>query len=326
MWDDGPQHCKKRNNHNNRPTFTATFIYQEQLTIKKYKTDTKWNWNTLGYPTLINCAEWTDYVKNPFNHFARQRDLNHTSPSTPSSRHPTRKFAPPYGIIFVSFTDCWKKRYQLSSKSSWPWVVPWRPWVNTPLKILPPAALVEGVLLRWFILCCEYCISMSKIHAQTCYHMLPVAFGKRISKLENLWEMLWNPSPISRFPSPKIRFFSPRIRFSSYEIRFTKISFLLSSTTFHFLQWLSDFLQPLSAFSNCFPNFSNGFPIFFNGFLLSKKSKKIYLWWEVYEILLFELRIFCHSLPKLRNFRWTIPTSHPTHSCGAPVYPTVRHI
>ncbi len=27
----------------------------------------------------------------------------------------------------IAFIGCWKKRYQLSSKSSWPWVVPWRP-------------------------------------------------------------------------------------------------------------------------------------------------------------------------------------------------------
>ncbi len=109
-------------------------------------------------------------------------------------------------FILCTNHECWKKRYQLSSKSSWPWVVPWRPWVNTPLKIPPPAALVEGVSLRWFILSCEYCISISKIHTQTCYYTLPVAFGKRISKLKNLLGISWNPSPISRFPSPKIRF------------------------------------------------------------------------------------------------------------------------
>ncbi len=60
--------AKRRNNHNDWPTFIAMFIYQEQLTFEKYKklissgTD-----NTLGYLTIINCAEWTNYVKNPFN-------------------------------------------------------------------------------------------------------------------------------------------------------------------------------------------------------------------------------------------------------------------
>jgi hypothetical protein len=31
--------------------------------------------------------------------------LDCTSPSTPSSRHPTRKFTPSYGLAFASFTD-----------------------------------------------------------------------------------------------------------------------------------------------------------------------------------------------------------------------------
>ena len=91
-----------------------------------------------------------------------------------------------------------------------------------------------------------------KIRAQTCYQSHS---GNGISKLENLWEISRNPSPISRFPSPKIRFSSPKTRFSSYETRFTKIGFLLSSTAFRFLQRLSAFF--------------NGFLIFFNGFPLS---------------------------------------------------------
>ena len=125
--------------------------------------------------------------------------------------------------------------------------------------------------------------------------------GKTILKncqiLENVLGNSSFPSPISRFPSPKIRFSSPKIRFSSHGIRYTRIGFLLSSTAFCFLQWLSDFLQRLSAFSNGFPIFSNGFPIFLNSFPLSKNTEKIYSWREVYERLLFELCIFCHSLP-----------------------------
>jgi hypothetical protein len=60
---------------------------------------------TLGYPTLINCAEWINYIKNPFDWFTRQIYLNRISPSTPRSRHPTRIFTPPYGLTFASFTD-----------------------------------------------------------------------------------------------------------------------------------------------------------------------------------------------------------------------------
>ncbi len=131
--------------------------------------------------------------------------------------------------------------------------------------------------------------------------------GKTILKncqiLENVLGISSFPSPISRFPSSKIQFSSPKIRFSSHEIRFTQIGFLLSLMAFYFLQWLSDFLQRLSAFSNGFLNFSNHFPIFLNGFPLSKKSKKIYSWREVYERLLFELCLFCHLLPELRDYR-----------------------
>jgi hypothetical protein len=46
----------------------------------------------LGYLAVIYCAEWTKY-------------LDCISPSTLSSRHPTRKITPPYGLTFSSFTD-----------------------------------------------------------------------------------------------------------------------------------------------------------------------------------------------------------------------------
>ncbi len=59
----------------------------------------------MGYPTVLNCAEWTNYVQNPVDWFTRQIYHDHTSPSTPSSRHCTRIFTPPYGLTFASFTD-----------------------------------------------------------------------------------------------------------------------------------------------------------------------------------------------------------------------------
>jgi hypothetical protein len=98
--------AEKRNNHNKLPKITVTFIYQEQLTIEKYnKSISSGTDNTLGHPTVFNYAEWINYVKNFFNWFTRQLYLNHTSPSTPSSRHQTKKFTPPYGLTFTSFTD-----------------------------------------------------------------------------------------------------------------------------------------------------------------------------------------------------------------------------
>ncbi len=129
-----------------------------------------------------------------------------------------------------------------------------------------------------------------------CTHAIKHATNRVGKTIPKNCHILGNVLEISRFPSPISRFLSPKIRFSSHGIQFTQIGFLLSSTAFRFLQQLSDFLQRLSA---C----SNGFPISLNRFPLSEKSKKIYLWQEVYKRLLFKLCIFCHLLPELCNFR-----------------------
>jgi hypothetical protein len=103
----------------------------------------------------------------------------------------------------------------------------------------------------------------------------------------------------------------------------------------NFSQWLSDFHQRLCAFRNafllsampfCFPQrlsafrnsfliFLNGFPIFPNGFPLSKKSKKIYLWRQVYKRSLFELCISCQLLSKLRSLRYYVYISPKNNEC-----------
>ncbi len=64
-----------------------------------------------------------------------------------------------------------------------------------------------------------------------------------------------------------------------------------SHTKFNFLQWLSDFREIRENLLQRLSNFFNGFPIFLNGFPLSEKSGKIYLWRQVYERSLSELRI-----------------------------------
>ncbi len=131
--------------------------------------------------------------------------------------------------------------------------------------------------------------------------------GKTVLKncqiLENVLGILSFPSPISRFPSPKILISSPKIQFSSHEIQFIQIGFLLSLTAFCFLQRLSAFFNGFPLSPMAFQISPMFFPIFLNGFPLSKKSKKTYLWQEVYKRLLFKLCIFRHSLPELRDYR-----------------------
>ncbi len=136
---------------------------------------------------------------------------------------------------------------------------------------------------------CEYLISLNQIHAHTCYQL---HVGNESPILENLSEILWNPSP--------------KIQFSSHGTDFPHTISNLPKSAFYFL-------QQLSAFSNGFPNFSNGFPIFLKGFPLSKKSKKIYLRRQVYKRSPFELCISRHSLPELRN-RHLLPKLCNCHS------------
>ena len=107
--------------------------------------------------------------------------------------------------------------------------------------------------------------------------MLPVTYGKKISKIARSKGISWEI----------LRFSCPKIQFSSHEIQF-------SSTAFYFLQWLS-------AFLNGFPIFFNAFSAFLNGFPLSDESEKIYLWRQVYKRTLFKLRISRNLLPELRN-------------------------
>ncbi len=154
--------------------------------------------------------------------------------------------------------------------------------------------------------------------------------GKMIFKncqiLENLLEISSFPSPISRFPSPKIQFSSPKIQFSSHEIQFTPIGFLLSLT--------------VSAFFNGFLTFFNGFPLSPMAFQISpmafrfsstafhfprnprksiygKKYRKDCYWSFVF----FANRSSSFVITDKQYLR-----DSPTHSCGAPVFPTVRHI
>ncbi len=117
-------------------------------------------------------------------------------------------------------------------------------------------------------------------------------------------QILENVLEISRFPSPILRFSSPKIQFSSPKIQFSPIGFLLSSTAFRFLQWLYAFFNGFPLSLMAFWLSSMAFWFSSTAFQLSKKSMKIYLRRQVYERSLFELRIFCHLLPELCNFRY----------------------
>ncbi len=142
----------------------------------------------------------------------------------------------------------------------------------------------------------------------------------QLRSLDNLSKILWNPSLILRFPSRKIWFSLLKVWFSSTAFRFPRNLRKSSSTAFQFLQRLSNFFNsfPLSStafrFLQQLSDFFNGFPIFLNGFLLSEKSGKIYLWRQVYERSLSELRIsakitiFCDKIIGGKNTKDHYPS------------------
>jgi hypothetical protein len=92
--------ARKKNNPNNHPQWlpTDTFMYQDQLLLRKYNKllESKHESKTLGYSRFINCPEWNNYIKNPFVPEARQRYMGHVSPSAESSRGTTTKITSPY--------------------------------------------------------------------------------------------------------------------------------------------------------------------------------------------------------------------------------------
>ncbi len=111
-----------------------------------------------------------------------------------------------------------------------------------------------------------------KTWPQNCQKLENV-FGKiEIFLAQNLIFLAWNSIFFNGFPISKK---SKKIFFNSFPI---------SSMAFPFL-WR------ISTFRNGFLIFLNGFPIFLNSFPLSEKSRKIYLWRQVYKISLSELRI-----------------------------------
>jgi hypothetical protein len=154
--------------------------------------------------------------------------------------------------------------------------------------------------------------------------------GKTIPKnchiLGNVLEILKFPSPILRFPSPKTRFSSPKIRFSSHKIRFTQIGFLLSSM--------------LSAFFNGFLTFFNGFPLSPTAFRISPtafrfsstafrfpRNPRKSIYGEKYTKDCYSSFVFfatCSPSFVITDKQYL--RDYPTHSCGAPVFPTVCYI
>jgi hypothetical protein len=72
---------KKRNNCHSRPKLTSMFTYQNPVTAETYAATVQNNdGNIYGYCPLLNCNEWTRFIKDPFNKFVRDNFVGFISP------------------------------------------------------------------------------------------------------------------------------------------------------------------------------------------------------------------------------------------------------
>jgi hypothetical protein len=96
-------------------------------------------------------------------------------------------------------------------------------------------------------------------------------------------------------------------------------------TKFNFLLRLSNFLQRLFAFFNGFPIFFNGFPLSSMAFHIPRNPRKS-IYGNKYTKDHYSSFVFPATCSPGFVIPATMSTSHPTHSCGAPVFPTVQQI
>ncbi len=85
---------------------TDTFIYQEQITIQKYKKvlESGYENTAMGFSRFITSNEWEEYIKNSFNSGAREQYLQHVLGLQNPRKSKTKKSSSPYGLTFASLT------------------------------------------------------------------------------------------------------------------------------------------------------------------------------------------------------------------------------
>ncbi len=82
---------KKRNNCHLWPKLTSMFTYQNPITAETYAATVQSNdGNIYGYCPLLNCDEWTRFIKDPFNKFVRDNFAEFISPNE-SIKGPKKK-------------------------------------------------------------------------------------------------------------------------------------------------------------------------------------------------------------------------------------------
>jgi hypothetical protein len=82
---------KKRNNCHLQPKLTSMFTYQNPVTAETYTATVQNNDGDIyGYCPLLNCDEWTRFIKDLFNKFVRDNFVEFISPEE-STKGPKEK-------------------------------------------------------------------------------------------------------------------------------------------------------------------------------------------------------------------------------------------
>ncbi len=126
-------------------------------------------------------------------------------------------------------------------------------------------------------------------------------------------EILRFSCPKMQFSLPEIRFFPTAFQLSSMAFRLSSTAFHFSSTAFRFPQWLSALQEIQENLSN-FPQWLSSFQEIRENLSTAASIKKIH----------YSSFVFPATCSPSFVISVTMSTSHPTHSCGASVFPTVH--
>jgi hypothetical protein len=99
-------HISPRRRHNDslQPKLNSYFTYQTHDSAEKIAEPKKKGLGSdeiYGYSDLINCEQWSSYIKDPFNSSVKEEYVQYISPL----ENTTSKLTPPYGISWMSLTS-----------------------------------------------------------------------------------------------------------------------------------------------------------------------------------------------------------------------------
>jgi len=100
---------KKRNDDDWKPKLINIFTYQNPDSSKVYAHTAlnnveEENNEIFGYCRLINCEQWTTYIRDPFNKYVCDKYIEFITP-VGNTKNSKKTIEPPYSIMWPSLTS-----------------------------------------------------------------------------------------------------------------------------------------------------------------------------------------------------------------------------